>query len=201
MIELNVPYTGKDLADEFGIPYGTFRNKKDYYVDLFNKCYEWHKEKAKYVFTKQLAEMPIKRSKHDTQLMDTYVPLLVQEVGQECWGTALGITKQIYTNNPIEMQALDHLLSTAYSYVREALKMKYAVIDKQWAVCKPGETPRAMTAEEVQEWYEIKKSIGADRGQLTELAEKKSYGYITDKEFIKNVKRIAATNYARALTE
>lgn len=40
MIELNVPYTGKDLADELNIPYGSFRVHKDKYIDLFNKYYE-----------------------------------------------------------------------------------------------------------------------------------------------------------------
>jgi len=41
MVELNVPYGAKELADNlFGVSYGTFRNNKQKYLDKLSECYE-----------------------------------------------------------------------------------------------------------------------------------------------------------------
>lgn len=210
MVELNVPYGAKELADNlFGVSYGTFRNNKQKYLDKLSECYEWKYEKRKYILTafKQDYTPDLKRSEKLYQ--EVYLPRVIDYIGDGLWTTGRGITINIYeAESDFFANEVKHMMSTAYNYVLRVLGDKYDITDKQYAKCYgQGEysknhlkEPDFMTQEEIDAWNETKSQQSEEVGKrIIELTEKWAYSGSSKTEYLKEVGEIASKGFVLAL--
>ncbi len=126
-------------------------------------------EKRKYIFLKKKKDYIA--SKKERLYKEVYLPKVVEAIEQNSWNTASGVTNVIYTEDLVNQ--VQHLMSTAYSYVREVLGNEYDITEKKYAACMgTGQYPRFMTEEEVKEWNKIKFTKSKETGEkLIELTE------------------------------
>lgn len=197
--ELEKPYSTQEVASVLGISYGTFRNSRKSYEEKLSKGYKWSFVKRRYIFHEKIGD--IYKLKSEELYSEVYLPKVMEYIGTEKWDTATGTTLAIYNNDIIDN--VNHLMSTAYTYVRKALGDKYDITEKKYATCEgPGTYPRFMTDEEVKAWNDLKSQKSFRIGQeAMELAEQRAMGFIKQKEFEDKMVKIAGSGFVSALGE
>lgn len=153
---------------------------------------------------KEKQQFSPEKSKHDRIYEEVYLPKVIENIGEGKWTTATGVTIDIYqADTALFEEELCHLMSTAYSYVREVLKNKYIINGKKWAACSgKGVYPRFMTDDEIKEWRQVKKQYSDEAGEkLTELTQAFAQGMIGEKEFCKEAKKLGSWAFAQALID
>ena len=125
----------------------------------------------------------------------------MEYIGSEKWDTATGTTMAIYNSEIIDN--VNHLMSTAYTYVRKVLGENYNITEKKYAACEgAGVYPRFMTDEEVKAWNDMKKEKSLFIGkEAMELAEQRALGFIKQREFEDKMVKIAGSGFVSALGE
>ena len=89
MIELtlNKPYSTKELAEALGITYGSFKNRKNEYLDSLSRAYEYEiSYKGRgifYTFTSQIAEYNGYERKNAREKNDAVIHKFIREVIEE----------------------------------------------------------------------------------------------------------------------
>lgn len=197
--ELEKPYSTQEVANLMGVSYGTFRNNRKDYEDKISKGYEWEIVKRKYIFHKKTGE--VYKLKSEELYNEVYLPKVMEYIGTEKWDTATGTTLAIYDEDIISN--VNHLMSTAYTYVRKVLGNNYDITEKKYAACEgSGTYPRFMSDEEVKAWNDMKSEKSLRIGQeAMELAEKRAMGLIRQREFEDEMTKIAGSGFVSALGE
>ena len=129
----------------------------------------------------------------------------MEYIGSEKWDTATGTTMAIYNSEIIDN--VNHLMSTAYTYVRKVLGENYNITEKKYAACEgAGVYPRFMTDEEVKAWNDMKKEkslfIGKEAMELAnEVGIPSQRLFIKQGEFEDKMVKIAGSGFVSALGE
>lgn len=209
MVELNTPYSAKELCEKlFNISYNSFRKKdiKEKYLNKLSECYEWEKVKTKYVLTAKKKEWE-KKKKSDVIFNESYLPMVVENIGDGKWTTGTGVAVEIFEkNNDYIVNTLGHAYSSTYNYTLRALKEDFTVCGKRYAKGYwkgyYGEGPDFMTDEEIAAWNELKKSEYANVGKkIIELTEDWMGKGYSSEEFKNKVGKIASESFANILMD
>lgn len=195
--ELNKPYSSKEVAGVLGVTYGTFRNHKEDYEARLSKGYKWEKVKTKYYFREKVGT--IYATKKEEIYNEIYLPEVIKVIERNPWNTGAGVTNEIWTEEMVDK--VQHMMSTAYTYVCEALGNEYNITERKYAACeRRGVYPRFMTDEEIKEWHELKSKCSKNSGEkIMELTEQWINGIIKTSDYNKQVKLLASGSFVEAL--
>lgn len=196
-IELEKPYTSKEVAELLGVSYGTFRNSKQKYEEKLSEGYEWEIVKRKYIFHKKIGNVYNKKSEEIYN--EVYLPKVIEVIERNPWNTGSGVTNEIWTEEV--MNQVQHLMSTAYSYVCEVLGNEYNITGKKYAACMgKGIYPRFMTDEEINEWKALRSTcVKNNSDKISELTEEWANGVIKASEYNKKIRTLTSGSYLEAL--
>ncbi len=130
---------------------------------------------------------------------EIYLPLVVEIVNRNPWNTGSGITNELLTEELINQ--VQHVMSTAYTYVCDVLGNEYNITGKKYAACKgKGVYPRFMTDEEISEWKNLRGTCVKNNSEkIGELTEMWATGLIKTAEYNRKIKALTSGSYLEAL--
>lgn len=195
--ELEKPYSTKEVAEILGVSYGTFRNDRKAYEAKLTKAYDWELERRKYIFHKK--KQDLYKLKSEELYNEVYLPKVIDVINVNPWNTGAGVTNEIWTEEL--MTQVQHMMSTAYTYVCKVLGNEYDITDRRYAACEgKGVYPRFMTDEEIKEWNQLKSQCAKANGEkIMELTEQWVNKIIKTSDYNKQVKNLASGAFLEAL--
>ncbi len=195
--ELEKPYKTQEVAEIMGVTYDTFRHSRKKYEERLSSGYKWEYVKRKYIFHEKIGNVYEKKS--EEMYNEIYLPLVVEIVNRNPWNTGSGITNELWTEEV--MNQVQHVMSTAYTYVCDVLGNEYNITGKKYAACKgKGIYPRFMTDEEINEWKNLRGTCVKNNSEkIGELTEMWATGLIKTAEYNKKIKALTSGSYLEAL--
>lgn len=126
-IELNRPYSIKEITEVIGISEGTFRHKRDAYLSQLSAAYEYEVEQSigkptYFTFTKQIGEFEKPLRENSRKKTDKIIRKIINEALEENpEQTAADINRKAWQENS-EITTLKLKPSTTGEYIRLKLK-------------------------------------------------------------------------------
>lgn len=202
MLELNVPYTSKDLAQQlFKVSSKTFTNKKKKYLEYLKQFYQFDTQGRKIILRKELKPFETRmenRKQTVEKNTSTYRDLTHKIIGYKSLNSGSNIAREIYDN---PFKPLDHEEGTIAKYVRGILKEDFEVMDKQWCRINYGtHTYEPLSFEEKCFLMELFKETNLNKKIMDITADFKC-GNISRKEFQEQVGFVAQSKYNRVMEE
>lgn len=208
MIEIGKMYNAKELAEMFGISYGSFRNNKDKYLKHLNIFYEYSiiqkGREIKYLIQEQYSDF-IPYVEYQRNIKNALIKEKVEQViEQDARQTGSNIARIIKVDD--EIKALDWQFSTLTVYTRESLKTmietgEYVRSDYQWCYLdKVANKYILMSEEEVAELREYFNLFSKAQNEQEENAwSNYKQKLITKKELIENLGEMRFSCYAKGV--
>lgn len=182
MIELEKMYSSKELAQEIGISYGTFRNKRSiqekhlqyfYDYEIINKgnniCYIFHEQYGDFIPYREYSNLKRKKLFQDK---------IKATIDTDSRQTGSNIARIISVDG--EIQALDLQLSTLTCYTRINLKELveqgyYVKTDYRWCYLNPSKDAYVLMNDEevkiLRKMFNFKENAANEENILTDLKE------------------------------
>lgn len=100
------------------------------------------------------------------------------------------------------MNQVQHMMTTAYTYVCQVLGNEFNITGKKYAACAgKGIYPRFMTDEEVEAWRQLKSKCAKNNSdKIMELTEQWVNGLVKTSDYNKKVKSLASGSFLEALS-
>lgn len=200
MLELNIPYTSKDLAQQlFKVSPKTFTNKKQEYLEYLKEFYQFDIQGRKIILKKELKPFQTRmQSRKQTTIKNTsiYRDLTHKIINYKPLNSGSNIAREIYGN---PLRPFDHEEGTIARYVRGVLKEDFEVMDKQW--CKINydiNTYQPLSVEERCFLIELFRETDLSKKIMDITADFKC-GNISRKEFQEQVGFVAESKYNRVM--
>lgn len=204
MVELNVPYTNKFIAEQlFHIKASTFNNKKQKYLQHLRQYYEYEiTEKKKIVLRKELkpfeTKMAVREGKKE-QNKAIYRDLTHKIIFHKPLNSGSNIAREIDQSpmKPIE----NHKQSTIENYIRPILKEDFEVISKKWSrINYDTNEYEPLTQEQSMYLYQLFRSKDLSEEIMDITADYKA-GNISKQEFTAKVGKISEFSYDKAIQD
>lgn len=134
MIELNVPYANKVIAEQlFKVKPNTFNSKKSTYLEYLKQFYDYEIVNKKIILRKELKPFKTRmqtRESRTEEYVEVYKNLTHKAIERKPLNSGSNIAREIDQSvfKPFE----NHKESTIGGYIRDILKEGYEVIDRQW---------------------------------------------------------------------
>jgi len=180
--ELNVPYSGAELARElFNISSNTFYAHKEDYLNYLSKYFVWTlTTKGKYMLTKELIPYEtIKEKNSKEKRMEYYKEKTDAIIAEEPYNSGSNVARNIQVNNKYKVQE-----ETVARYVRQVLRTFYTSVDDRWS--RPSEDHLhyiPLTAEELDYLKMLFKTKGNNELNFKYCAEYQA-GNLSKQEFL-----------------
>lgn len=204
MVELNVPYTSKFIAEElFHIKSSTFNNKKQKYLQHLKQYYQYEiTDKKKIILRKELKPFKTKmqvRERTKANQTQIYRDLTHKIIFHKPLNSGSNIAREIDQSpmKPIE----NHKQSTIENYIRPILKEDFEVISKKWSrINYDTNEYEPLTQEQSMYLYQLFRSKDLSEEIMDITADYKA-GNISKQEFATKVGSVSEFSYDKAIKD
>lgn len=201
MIELNKPYSNKQIAQElFHIKPTSFSNKKKMYLEHLALYYDYEIDGRKIILKREIKPFQTKmqqRNKVKEQNTAIYRVWTHNIIAQKPLNSGSNIAREIDQSpmKPIK----SHKESTIVNYIRPILRMDFQTVSKKWCrVCYDDNTYEPLNKEEVEYLIELFRDKDMSETIMDVTASYKN-GDISKEEFKKKVGDVAEKTYDKVM--
>lgn len=201
MLELNVPYTSKDLAQQlFKVSPKTFTSQKKKYLEYLKQFYDFDTQGRKIILRRELKPFETRMANRKQTVernTSTYRDITHKIISYKPLNSGANIAREIY-DNPLK-PPFNHEESTIARYVRGILKEDFEIMDKQWCrINYSTNTYQPLSFEEKCFLIELFKESDLSKKIMDITADFKC-GNISRQEFQEQVGFVAQSKYNRVM--